>query len=97
MYFLVALGVTLIAVCLWLFVKTKKPLHFDILAIIFGAATTMWFIDCIASSIKGEGFLSFEIPLDIWISLWTIGGGLILYGIILLILFLRNKNKVKAE
>ena len=72
MYFLVALGMTLISLCLFLFVKPKKvKLHFDILAIIFGAATLMWLIDCIASAINGEGFLSFEIPLDIWISIWV--------------------------
>lgn len=93
MYFLVALGMTLISLCLFLFVKPKKvKLHFDILAIIFGAATLMWLIDCIASAINGEGFLSFEIPLDIWISIWTVVGGLIFYGVMFLILYLKDRK-----
>ena len=96
MYFLVALGMTLISLCLLLFVKTKKNLHFGILTIIFGAATLMWLIDCIASAIEGEGFLSFEIPLDIWISLWTVGGGLIFYAIMLLIFFIKEKRETNV-
>ncbi len=96
MYFLVALGMTLISLCLFLFVKPKKvKLHFDILAIIFGAATLMWLIDCIASAIEEGAFLSFEIPTDIWISVWTVGGGLLLWGIIVLVLFLMERHKAK--
>lgn len=97
MYFLVALGATLISIGLWLIFRKKKQLHFEILAIIFGAATLMWLIDCIASAAQGEGFLGFEIPLDIWISLWTIGAGLFLYLVIVLVLFFINKKKNKVE
>lgn len=93
MYFLVALGMALISLCLFLFVKPKKNLHFEVAAIVFGAATLMWLIDCIASAIEGEGFLSFEIPVDIWISVWTVVGGLIFYGIILLIFLLKDRKK----
>ena len=92
MYFLVALGMSLISLCLFLFVK-KKNLHFEILTIVFGAATLMWLIDCIASAIEGEGFLSFELPVDLWISIWTVIGGIIFYLIVLLILFLANKKQ----
>lgn len=92
MYFLVALGMTLISLCLYLFVKTKRNLHFGILTIIFASATLMWLIDCIASAIEGEGFLSFEIPLDIWISIWTVVGGLIFYGVMFLILYLKDRK-----
>lgn len=95
MYFLVALGMTVISVLLYLFVKTKKDLHFGVLAIIFGSATLMWLIDCIVSAIEGEGFLSFEIPLDIWISLWTVGGGLLFYLVMLLIFYLKDKKANK--
>lgn len=95
MYFLVALGMTVISVLLYLFVKTKKDLHFGVLAIIFGSATLMWLIDCIVSATKGEGFLSFEIPLDIWISLWTVGGGLLFYLVMLLIFYLKDKKANK--
>ena len=96
MYFLTALGMTLIALCLFLFVKPKKVnLRFGVLAIIFGAATLMWLIDCITSAIEGEGFLSFEIPLDIWISVWTVVGGLLFYGIFLLVSILIDRKKAK--
>lgn len=97
MYFLVALSMTLISLCLYLFVKTKRNLHFGILTIIFASATLMWLIDCIASAIEGEGFLSFEIPLDIWISIWTIGGGLIFYGVMFLILYLKDRKAKVSE
>ena len=92
MYFLVALGMTLISLCLYLFVKTKKNLHFGILTIIFASATLMWLIDCIASAIKGEGFLSFELPLDIWISIWTVVGGLFFYAVMLIIFLTKDKK-----
>lgn len=98
MYFLTALVMTLIAVSLFLFVKPKKiNLHFEAAAIVFGAATLMWLIDCIASAIEGEGFISFELPLDIWISVWTVIGGLLFYGLILLIFFLVGRKKEKAQ
>ena len=96
MYFLVALGLALISACLWLFLKDKKPgLRLDILAITYGAATLMWLIDCIASAAGGEGFLSFEMPTDAWISLWTFLGGLAFWGVIVLVIFLVNKKKAK--
>ena len=93
MYFLVALAATIISLGLFLLLKKNKNLHFEILSIIFGAATLMWLVDCIKSAIDGEGFLSFEIPTDIYISVWTFFGGILLWGIILLILFLKNKNQ----
>ena len=66
------------------------------LTIIFGAATLMWLIDCIASAIEGEGFISFELPLDIWISIWTVVGGIFFYFIILLIFFIQEKRNAKT-
>lgn len=93
MYFLTALACTLIAVILWLVFRNKKQLHFEYLAIIFGGATLMWLIDCIASSISKEGFLSFEMPNDLYISIWTVVGGLAFYGILVLVLFLINRKK----
>ena len=93
MYFLTALTVTICFVCLWLFVKPKKPLHFEYGAIIFGAATAMWFIDCVVSAIGGEGFLSFEMPLDLYISIWTLAGGLLFYIAIVVGKYLIDKKK----
>ena len=95
MYFLVALGLTLISGGLAILLRKHKALHLEILTITYGAATLMWLIDCIFSAVEGEGFLSFEIPLDIWISLWTFGGGLFFWGVITLILFLINKKREK--
>ena len=95
MYFLTALGMSIISLCLLLFVKNKRNLHFGILTIIFSSATLMWLIDCIASAIEGEGFLSFEIPLDIWISVWTVIGGLIFYCIMLLIFYIQGRKANK--
>lgn len=99
MYFLVALGLALISGVLAFLLRKHKALHLEILAVTYGAATLMWLIDCIFSAAEGEGFLSFEIPLDIWISLWTFGGGLFFWGVITLIIFLvkRNKEKKAAE
>lgn len=93
MYFLIALGCSLITGTLWLAFKTRKRLHLDVLAIIFGAATLMWFIDCCFSAAKGEGFLGFdELVTDGWISLWTILGSLFLWVIISFVL--NNRQKV---
>ena len=93
MYFLVALFLALVSGCAWYFLREKRALHLEILAITYGAATLMWLIDCIACAIQGEGFLSFEIPLDIWISLWTFLAGLAFWGIITLVLYFKNKKQ----
>ena len=95
MYFLVALVLAICTGVIWYFLREKKELHLEILPITYGAATLMWLIDCIASAAKGEGFLSFEIPLDIWISLWTLGAGLLFWGAVLLVIYLTKKNKTK--
>ena len=95
MYFLVALGLALISAALAYVFRKHRVLHLEILAITYGAATLMWFIDCIASAIKDGEFLSFEIPLDIYISLWTFGGGLLFWGIITLVLYFINKKKAE--
>ena len=98
MYFLVALGMTIISLCLYFFVKTKKNLRFELLAITFGAATLMWLIDCIAGAIEEGQFLSFELPLDIWISVWTVVGGIAFYLLLLLIFTIKDKKqKVVTE
>ena len=95
MYFLTALVCTIIGAILWLVFKDKKQLHFEYLAIIFGGATLMWLIDCIASAASGEGFLSFEMPNDLYISIWTVVGGLAFYGILVLVIYLINKKKAE--
>lgn len=95
MYFLTALVCTIIAVLLWIFLKKHKELHFEYMALIFGGATLMWLIDCIASAAKGEGFLSFEMPTDLYISIWTVAGGVIFYCGVFLVLYFINKKKVK--
>ena len=90
MYFLTALGCTLVAGVLWFFFKDRKALHLDILAIIYGASTLMWLIDCIACAAEGEGFLTFDDPKDGWIALATFGTGIFLW---LVISFILNNNK----
>lgn len=94
MYFLVSLGLALISACLWYFLRNKKKeLHLEVLAITFGASTLMWLIDCIASSVQGEGFLSFEMPIDLYISLWTLAGGVIFWVIITVVLNFKKKKE----
>ena len=94
MYFLVALFLALVSAVIWYVFRDKKELHLEILPITYGAATLMWLIDCIASAIEGDGFLSFEeIGLDAWISLWTFLAGLAFWGVITLVLHFVNKNK----
>ena len=93
MYFLVALFLTVVSGCLAYFLRSKKVLHLEILAITYGAATLMWFIDCCAEAAQGEPFIAFEIPLDIWISLWTFLGGLAFWGVIVLVRYFMDKNK----
>ena len=93
MYFLTALAATICFVLLWLLAKSKKELHFEYGAIIFGAATAMWFIDCVVSAIGGEGFLSFEMPTDLYISIWTLSGGIVFYCAIVVSKLLIEKKK----
>ena len=95
MYFLVALVFAIASGVVWFLFRDKKELHLEILPITYGAATLMWLIDCISSAAKGEGFLSFEIPLDIWISLWTFGAGLLFWGVIVLVLHFSSKKKAQ--
>ena len=90
MYFLTALVCTIIAGVLFFFFRDRKGLHLDFLTITFGAATLMWLVDCIASAIEGEGFLSFSDPQDGWVALWTVLGGL---GLWLLVSFILNNGK----
>ena len=93
MYFLVALGLAVLSCGLAFISREKKALHLEILAITYGAATLMWLIDCIASAASGEGFLSFEMPLDIWISLWTMLAGVAFWGVITLVMYFKNKKE----
>ena len=93
MYFLVALGLAVLSCVLAFIFREKKGLHLEILAITYGAATLMWLIDCIASAASGEGFLSFEMPLDIWISLWTMLAGVAFWGVITLVMYFKNKKE----
>lgn len=92
MYFLVALACAVISAALWFFLRDRKELHLDILAITYGAATLMWFIDCIASAISEGQFLSFEYPTDGYISLATVLGGLFLWLLIAFILNHKEKS-----
>ena len=98
MYFLTALVLTIIAGVLWFFFRDRKNLHLDVLAIIYGASTLMWFIDCIATAIEEGVFLSFEpgeeLIQDGWIALATFLGGIIVWVVISFIL--NNRQKVAA-
>lgn len=90
MYFLTALVCTIIAGVLFFFFRDRKGLHLDFLTITYGAATLMWLVDCIATAIEGEPFLSFDDPQDGWIALWTLLGGI---GLWLLVSFIMNNGK----
>ncbi len=86
MYFLTAVACTLISGCIFYFNRNRKKLHLEILTIIYGAASIMWLVDCFASLIKQEGFLSMDFPTDGYIALWTVIGGLFLWLIIAFVL-----------
>lgn len=94
MYFLTAVICTIIAGVLWFIFKDRKGLHLDILTVIFGAASVMWLIDCIFSATKGEPFIAFDDPIDGWISLWTLVGGVLFW---LIIAFVLNNNKKEQK
>lgn len=96
MYFLTALVCSVIAGVLWFFFKDRKALHLDVLAITYGASTLMWLIDCIATAIEGEPFLSFDDPKDGWIALATVLGG-IFFWLVLSFIFNNNKKTVEAK
>ena len=95
MYFLTSLVCAIIAGLLWFFLKDRKALHLDILAIIFGASTLMWMVDCFATLFEEGVFLSFDDPMDGWISLFTVLGGIFLW--LVLSFILNNSQKVVAQ
>ena len=94
MYFLTSVGLAIVSLLLWILIKKARNLHFEILALIYASSSIMWLVDCIASSIEGEKFLSFEIPTDIYISIGTLIGGLFLWGIIDMIIYFISKKKL---
>ena len=94
MYFLVAVICAVITGALWFFFKDRKNLHLDILALTYVAASAMWLIDCIFSAASGEGFITFDDPLDGWIALWTVLGGIFLW---LAVSFVLNNRKRVVE
>lgn len=97
MYFIVALICTIASALLWFFFKNRKALHLELLPIIFGTATLMWFIDVIFCLAGGEEALEFGVQ-DGWISLWTVLGGIFLWLILSFILNNRGKTEpVKQE
>lgn len=96
MYFLTALACSIIAGVLWFFFKDRKSLHLDVLAITYGASTLMWLIDCIATAIEGEPFLSFDDPMDGWIALATVLGG-IFFWLVISFIFNNSKKPVEAK
>ncbi len=91
MYFIVSVVCTAIAAVLWFFFRERKSLHLDFLTIIFGAASVMWLIDVIFTAAEGNNPFEIE-PIDGWISLWTILGGIFFW---LLLSFIVN-NKAKS-
>ena len=93
MYFLTALACTIVSAVLWFIFRNRKALHLDILTIIYGASTLMWLIDCIFSAVKGEGFITFDDPIDGWIALATFAVGIFLW---LVISFIINNSKKTA-
>ena len=95
MYFLTALVCALISGALWFIFRNRKRLHLEILAIAYGAATLMWLIDCFFTLAEEGVFLSFDDPIDGWISIATIIGGLFFW--LILSFILNNKEKVLAE
>ena len=94
MYFITALVCTIIAGVLLFFFHDRKALHLDFLTITFGAATLMWFVDCIACAAEGEPFLSFDDPQDGWVALWTLLGGI---GLWLVVSFVLNNGKKETS
>ena len=95
MYFLTTLVCTIIAGVLWFFFKDRKALHLDILVITFGASTLMWLMDFVFSAIGGEPFLSFDDPVDGWISLAAFVGAIFFW--LVLSFILNNSKKVEAK
>ncbi len=92
MYFLTTLAATLITALFYFLFRKVRKLHLEVLLIAYGSATVMWLIDCFHSLIKGEGFLSIEIPTDIYISLLTIFLGLAFWLIVALVMNHHSKS-----
>ena len=93
MYFITALVCTVVASVLWFVFRTRKGLHLDVLAIIFGASTLMWLIDVIATAASGEAPLTFEAE-DGMIALWTVLGGVMLWMLLSFIMNHKDKEVV---
>lgn len=96
MYFLVSLLASIVFVILYIFVKPKKPLHFEYGALIFAGATIAWMVESIRFAMEGDGFIRFDqLWIDTVIAFWTLFFGLLIYCGVVFIPMIVNKHKSK--
>lgn len=96
MYLLVSLLASIIFTLLWAFIKTKKPLHFEYGAIIFGGATVAWTVECVRFAMEGDGFIRFDqLWIDTVMAFWTLFFGLTIYFGVVFIPMIVKKHKDK--
>ena len=94
MTLLVFILVSLIFTILYLVIKPKKNPHFEYPALIFGGAIVVRIVDGIVGYLEGDGFINFDqIGIDLRLSLIVIILGVALWGIILLVSYLRKRHK----
>ena len=98
MYFLLSLLATIIFTLLWIFVKSKKAMHFEYGALIFIGATIAWMVECIKFYMEGDGFIRFDqLWIDTVLGLITLFFGLVIYFLALFVPMLIKKHKERKN
>ena len=96
LYFIVSLLTTIVFTLLWIFIKPKKPLHFEYGALIFAGATIAWTVECFKFYMEGDGFIRFDqLWIDTVLGFCTLFFGLLIYFGAILIPRIVNKRKSK--
>ena len=98
MYLIISILATITFTLLWLFVKSKKHLHFEYGALIFSGASIAWLIECIKFAMEGDGFIrTDQLWIDTVIAFWTLFFGLVIYFGAVFIPIIARKHKAKKE
>ena len=96
MYFIISVLAAITFTLLLVFLKTKKYLHFEYGALIFGGASIAWMIECIRFAMEGDGFIRFDqLWIDTVMAFWTLFFGMVIYCGAVFIPMIVKKHKLE--